>query len=506
MSSAVWFTVYTDEHAVEDEAEWDEAARLAQQGSKSSVVASEGSSRSLCHECGKPLRRIAKVPGCSTLLHCSSRKECERCDQLIFPGELHFCCSQCQLRVCKSCGPGVYIERHYDFFDTSTGEGTVEDMPASVWHQRKAYRGRVRKTRSANLQNVRSLANEVVGNVHKLCEFVAEEEYEYFDQEWDIDNVLLRLLGVNSMAEAADAIEQLTLAATEIFKSQPVLLRVPEPPCKIFGDIHGQLRDLLLLFKSFGMPGTSECSNAVFNGDFVDRGKHQLEVIVVLFALKVAYPDQVCLNRGNHEDNTMNARYGFQKACNVLGAHTPRIFQVISTAFSFLPLATLISGKILVLHGGIGDGNWQIRALDRVKRPLSHEDITQPENKWLWNILWSDPIEDDQRHTKVFGVHPSPRSKSAVKFGWNVTQLFCAKNGIDLIVRSHQAKKAGLGFDVMHHETLIRVFSARDYESNGNDGAVLNVTREDQDDDDEEEEAILTVRAQVLGSLLKDGR
>ena len=62
-------------------------------------------------------------------------------------------------------------------------------------------------------------------------------------------------------------------------------------PCKVFGDVHGQLRDLLVLFGYFGFPnhrgGDIHTTNYVFNGDWVDRGPHQLETIIVLFALKV---------------------------------------------------------------------------------------------------------------------------------------------------------------------------------------------------------------------------
>ena len=57
--------------------------------------------------------------------------------------------------------------------------------------------------------------------------------------------------------------------------------------------------------------------------------RHQVETIVVLFSLKapqkelfggeqglcqVLFPMQIYLNRGNHEDTTMNQKYGFQKA------------------------------------------------------------------------------------------------------------------------------------------------------------------------------------------------
>ena len=71
----------------------------------------------------------------------------------------------------------------------------------------------------------------------------------------------------------------------------------------------------------------------------------------------------------------------------------------------------------------------------------------------------------------MFGVHESPRNTTAVLFGWDITKTFCARNGLAMVVRSHQSKKYGLGFDLMHDEKLIRVFSARDYEGHCNDGA-----------------------------------
>ncbi|CAE7212029.1 unnamed protein product, partial [Symbiodinium pilosum] len=86
----------------------------------------------------------------------------------------------------------------------------------------------------------------------------------------------------------------------------------------------------------------------------------------------------------------------------------------------------------------------------------------------------------------------------------DVTKTFCAKNGIAMVVRSHQSKKDGIGFDLMHDNMLVRVFSARDYEGHGNDGAVLLMQPTDEGDAqcrDRPEQ--IHVRAQVLGSFAK---
>ena len=62
----------------------------------------------------------------------------------------------------------------------------------------------------------------------------------------------------------------LARAAASVLMAQPTVVRVG-PPAKVLGDIHGQLRDLLLLLREFGVPthttGDVECASYVFNGD-----------------------------------------------------------------------------------------------------------------------------------------------------------------------------------------------------------------------------------------------
>jgi len=73
-------------------------------------------------------------------------------------------------------------------------------------------------------------------------------------------------------------------------------------PVKVFGDIHGQLPDLLTFFKTYGSPnhrtGDIHFVSYLFIGDFVDRGCYSLEVMTLLLCLKLRYPERIFLVRG----------------------------------------------------------------------------------------------------------------------------------------------------------------------------------------------------------------
>ncbi|XP_068172636.1 serine/threonine-protein phosphatase with EF-hands 1 isoform X2 [Antennarius striatus] len=150
---------------------------------------------------------------------------------------------------------------------------------------------------------------------------------------------------------------QLLYKTKKLLKQMPNITHLSTSYTKeitICGDLHGHLDDLLLIFYKNGLPSAE--TPYVFNGDFVDRGKKSLEVVVLLFAYLLLYPDHMHLNRGNHEDHIMNLRYGFTKeVMQKYKRHGYEILQLFQDVFSLLPIATVIDGKILIVHGGISD-------------------------------------------------------------------------------------------------------------------------------------------------------
>lgn len=79
-----------------------------------------------------------------------------------------------------------------------------------------------------------------------------------------------------------DEIVYVCMASREVLMSQPSLVEL-EAPVKICGDTHGQFYDLLRIYEYGGFPPQA---NYLFLGDYVDRGRHNIETAVLQLAFK----------------------------------------------------------------------------------------------------------------------------------------------------------------------------------------------------------------------------
>ncbi|KAM1442684.1 hypothetical protein PS2_010313 [Malus domestica] len=274
-----------------------------------------------------------------------------------------------------------------------------------------------------------------------------------------LDDIIRRLLegkGGKQVQLSEAEIRQLCVNARQIFLAQPNLLEV-RAPVRICGDIHGQYQDLLRVFEYGGYPPSA---NYLFLGDYVDRGKQSLETICLLLAYKIKYPDKVFLLRGNHEDAKINRIYGFYDECK--RRFNVRLWKIFTECFNCLPVAALIDGKILCMHGGLSP---ELENLDQIKEISRPTDI--PDNGLLCDLLWSDP------DARVEGWAESDRGVSCT-FGADRVIDFLDKNELDLVCRGHQVVEDG--YEFFAKRRLVTIFSAPNYGGEfDNAGALLSV-------------------------------
>eukprot|EP00759_Apiculatamorpha_spiralis_P051529 PhF_6_TR5257/c0_g1_i2/m.7636/K06269/PPP1C; serine/threonine-protein phosphatase PP1 catalytic subunit len=179
-------------------------------------------------------------------------------------------------------------------------------------------------------------------------------------------------------------VRQIILKSRIVFMSQPPLLEITAP-IKVCGDIHGQYYDLLRIFECSGFPDVSPTSY-LFLGDYVDRGKNSIETICLVLCAKVLFPDRFYLLRGNHECAAINRIYGFYDDCK--RRYNIKLWKAFTDTFNCMPLAGVIEGKILCMHGGLSPELLDLANIREVVRP-----VEVPEHGLLCDLLWSDPEE-----------------------------------------------------------------------------------------------------------------
>ena len=240
----------------------------------------------------------------------------------------------------------------------------------------------------------------------------------------------------------------------------------------IVGDLHGQLQDLLAILEFQGLPSSTNWY--LFNGDFVDRGSHSIEVLFIIYLFKLMYPDFVWLNRGNHEHRLLNKRYKFER--QVKQVYDERMYERIALSFDVLPLCTIINKDVFVVHGGLTEYA-DLTIADIEKIPFNREvprDIYTKQDRIMKELVWSDPwTAGEDREEPSIRTHGWANNSRGAGILWApaLTMKFLERNRLRLIIRSHQMVDEGFKYHHSHH--VVTLFSASYYcGKNENRGAI----------------------------------
>ena len=265
------------------------------------------------------------------------------------------------------------------------------------------------------------------------------------DASIHLDRIIGDLISEERLLLSREEVMWICKGVSDVVLEEPSLLHL-DPPIKICGDIHGQFCDLLRVLRSNEFTPDTKY---LFLGDYVDRGDQSVEVVCLLFAMKMRFPNNIFLLRGNHESPEMTEAFGFAEECGQKLDYS--VLAHFFSAFDALPIAALVGGKIFCVHGGLSPALEDVRAIDEIKRP-----VAIPEEGVLADLLWSDPSPA----TVEWG--PNDRGETYT-WGLRAAQKFMARNGIERIIRGHQMAFDGYEFPFAPDQRVVTVFTASSY-------------------------------------------
>eukprot|EP01068_Selenidium_serpulae_P018804 Selendium_serpulae@DN6489_c0_g1_i2.p1 len=226
-----------------------------------------------------------------------------------------------------------------------------------------------------------------------------------------------------------------------------------DAPVVICGDIHGQFYDLMELFDIGGNPRET---NYVFLGDYVDRGHNSVETFQYLLLLKIRYPANITLIRGNHESRQITQVYGFYDEC-IRKYGNANSWKFSTDIFDYLTLAAVIDNRVFCVHGGLSP---EVKLVDQLRLFSRVQEI--PHDGPFGDMVWSDPSEA----VECWDINPRG---AGYLFGAKVAKEFNHINDLDMIARAHQLAMEGYRYmfaDSLTSPTtypLVTVWSAPNY-------------------------------------------
>jgi protein phosphatase len=250
----------------------------------------------------------------------------------------------------------------------------------------------------------------------------------------------------------------------------------PQGEALIIGDLHGDLESLIQILKESNfLQKMSQNSDAVliFLGDYGDRGEYSKETYYTVLKLKLLFPEQVVLMRGNHEgpEDLLASPHDLPIEFQMkFGEKWASAYHKIRELFACLYNAVLVEERYLIIHGGL-----PLKA--KTIEDLAYAHITHPKQSFLEEMLWSDPNE------MVKDSCASPRGAGKL-FGENVTNEVLGQFNVKILVRGHEPCMEG--FKINHKGKILTLFSRKGPPYFNDYGAYLKIDLSEKFEDAEQ--------------------
>jgi predicted phosphodiesterase len=225
----------------------------------------------------------------------------------------------------------------------------------------------------------------------------------------------------------------------------------PEGEALVVSDLHGDLESLIqIMNESNFLDKMSQGSNAVliFLGDYGDRGEYSKEVYYSVLKLKLLFPEQVILMRGNHEgpEDLMPSPHDLPMEFQMkFGEKWEEAYSRIRRLFEYLYNAVIVEERFLIIHGGLP---YKAKTVE----DLAYAQATHPKQSFLEEIFWSDPNDMTEE------ISSSPRGAGKL-FGEKLTRRMLKKFSVKILIRGHEPCEEG--FKINHKGKVLTLFSRK---------------------------------------------
>ena len=375
-------------------------------------------------------------------------------------------CANTEL-LCLSCTrTRFYLSVHFislseigEVNDISKFEAKIDRIPS------KEFKNDLRES------DIHVLANDLIDRIKRFGMFLFNLEEVNPNLNRQVENLFFpnKDVAINYMKMVANKAE-------EIFTKESRVLSLTSP-CYIFGDIHGNLKDLLIYSQNIWKtsPFVNQ-SKFLFLGDYVDRGSYGVECIIYLFCMKILAPNNFFLLRGNHEVREIQEQFSFQRECDT--RYNDELWEIINMAFDRLPLVAIMDEKVFCAHGGIPVSVNTIAQIRSITSPLDNPLLQSIE---AWEILWNDPISkvdfdrlsafEQNFSLQTNGFSRNIKRGTAMMYTDLAVQQFLKRNHLDQVIRAHEVFEEG--FCLHLQGEVLTVFSSSKYVDLNNRSGIL---------------------------------